>query len=139
MKRLFKRTFKSDLLAAKRTAKEALMFTCEAVPSMTEDQIVDLRLVFNELLVNAVIHGNRYDQKKTVSIEIKIEDGCIHARVSDEGMGFDYQKMVARWNLEGNLLDDHGRGVLLAYHITDGLKFRDKGKVIEFTKRLVGQ
>ena len=137
MKLLFKKSFYSNLLEAKQTAIEAIGFLNKAFPSMHEDQVADLRLVFNELLMNAVVHGNRLDVGKKVSIEIEIKDDHIYSRVTDEGMGFDYRKMVSEWKAENNLYDDHGRGVLLAYHMTDKFKFSEKGNVIEFYKRLV--
>jgi len=106
VKRSFKKNFRSDLRAAKQTVTEALKFLRDAVPCMRDDQLSDLRLVFNELLVNAVIHGNRQDSGKTVSIEIDIDGEYLYSRVSDEGMGFDYNKMAREWNAEGNLLNE---------------------------------
>ena len=137
MKHLFKKSFYSNLLEAKQTTIEAIGFLNEAFPSMHEDQAADLRLVFNELLMNAVVHGNQLDACKKVEIEIKVNGGRIYSRVTDEGTGFDYRKMVTEWNAEDNLFDDHGRGVRLAYHMTDKFKFSEKGNVIEFYKRLV--
>ena len=137
VKCLYKKSFYSDLREAKRTAIEAVGFLRDVFPSMHEDEAADLRLVFNELLMNAVVHGNRLDIGKKVSIEIKIKGGYVYSRVTDEGTGFDYRKMVTEWNAEDNLFDDHGRGVRLAYHMTDKLKFSEKGSVIEFYKRLV--
>ena len=137
LKRLFKKSFYSDLLEAKQTAIEAICFLRKSFPLMNEDQAADLRLVFNELLMNAVVHGNRLDSLKKVNIEIEVEGGLIYSRVTDEGTGFDYHKMLTEWNAEDNLFDDHGRGVLLAYHMTDKFKFSEKGNVIEFYKRLV--
>ena len=137
MKRLFKKSFYSDLLEAKQTAIDAIGFLNEAFPSMHEDQAADLRLILNELLINAVVHGNQLDADKKVEIEIRINGGRIYSRVTDEGTGFNYRKMVTEWKAEDNLFNDHGRGVLLAYHMTDKFKFSEKGNVIEFYKRLV--
>jgi serine/threonine-protein kinase RsbW len=134
---LFKKSFFSDLFEAKRTAIEAIGFLREAFPLLHEDQAADLRLIFNELLMNAVVHGNRSDTNKKVSIEINIDGEHVHSRVTDEGPGFDYRKTVMEWNAEDNLFDDHGRGVRLAYHMTDLFTFSEKGNVIEFYKRLV--
>jgi len=137
--RLFKKIFYSDLIEAKRTTIEAIGFLRESFPLLHEDQAADLRLIFNELLMNAVVHGNRSDVNKKVSIEIEIDGGRIHSRVTDEGPGFDYRKTVTEWNADDNLFDDHGRGVRLAYHMTDMFKFSEKGNVIEFYKRLVAE
>jgi len=133
----FKKTFYSDLHKAKQTAQEALGFLSDAFPSMCEDKVADLRLVFNELLVNAVVHGNRSDASKKVIIEIEIKGGGMLSRVTDEGAGFDYRKAITEWDAENHLFDDHGRGVRLAYHMTDTLRFCEKGNTIEFSKRLV--
>lgn len=137
MKRLFQKSFYSDLHEAKQTAIEAIGFLNEFFPLLHEDQIADLRLVINELLVNAVVHGNRLDASKKVSIEIEIDNGRIYSRVTDEGAGFDYSKTVMEWDVEESLFDACGRGIRLAYHMTDRLKFIEKGNVIEFSKRLV--
>ena len=137
MKRIFNKSFYSDLRVAKQTAIEAVGFLHKAFPLLREDLAADLRLVINELLVNAVIHGNRCDASKRVEIEIDTDGRRIYSRVTDEGVGFDYSKTVMEWDVEENLLDACGRGVRLAYHMTDRLKFSERGNVIEFSKRLV--
>lgn len=138
MKYLFERCFKSDLYLAKKTAGEAMRFLHNSVPEIRDDEAADLRLVFDELLTNAVIHGNRYDSSKVVNLHIEVEDGYVFSKVADEGKGFDYRALVRNFSGDGELLNEHGRGVKLAYYMTDMLYFDANGSEIKFCKRLIG-
>jgi len=96
----------------------------------------DLKLVFSELLYNAVIHGNREDRSKRVYVQIKAEDDNLWVQVQDEGPGFDYRKMIEYAGTEAALLSGHGRGIILVCALTDNLSFNETGNQIRFEKRL---
>jgi serine/threonine-protein kinase RsbW len=63
-----------------------------------EDSILfELRVVLSEMLVNAIRHGNREDENKTVKIRAGIvDDGNLFIIVEDEGSGYDFKNIWKR-------------------------------------------
>jgi serine/threonine-protein kinase RsbW len=55
----------------------------------------DLKVVLNELVLNAVKHGNREDETKFVKVYADIENGEVCITVQDEGRGFDYESLLS--------------------------------------------
>jgi anti-sigma regulatory factor (Ser/Thr protein kinase) len=114
---------------------KALRFLSESVPKLSQDDIAELRLVFSELLYNAVVHGNKGDINKIVRLEIEIKNNIVYAYIEDEGSGFDYTSLIKQINDEDGL-SESGRGVKLAYLLTDKLVFFMPGNAIHFTKKV---
>ena len=96
----------------------------------------DLRLVFSELLYNAVIHGNKEDAGKYVHVKLKVTGNFLTAYISDEGRGFDYPEVVEYAETEPALYSGHGRGIILVRALTDNFSFNELGNVAKFEKRL---
>ena len=42
---------------------------------------------------NAIIHGNKLDEKKLVNISVKKDKRSLRIMIEDEGDGFDYQNI----------------------------------------------
>lgn len=82
-----------------------------------------------EAVNNAIIHGNKLDESKTVFIEYELNNGEFFFSVKDEGNGFDYNKIPDPTSPE-NLEKPHGRGIFLISHLVDELKFEDQGSKI---------
>jgi len=84
-----------------------------------------------EAVNNAIIHGNKKDPNKEVTLEVELKDpGCLVMRVSDEGKGFDFNNLpdpVAPENIE----KPYGRGIFLIKHLADKCIFHDEGRVVE--------
>ena len=79
-----------------------------------------------EAVTNCIIHGNKLDEKKSVYIKQKIEDGKIEFSIRDEGNGFDYRN-VPDPTKPVNVEKPHGRGVFLMVHLSDELEFKNDG------------
>ena len=128
-------TFCSELLNVKKVVMKILSFLQNAEPSLSPEEQTDLRLVFSELLYNAVVHGNHGDINKNVHLNVEIADGVIVGRVSDEGGGFDYTGVMEHIDDE-DLLNECGRGIRLVYSLTDKLMFNISGNAIRFYKKV---
>lgn len=50
-----------------------------------EDTRFGVRLWLEEALINAIKHGNQYDDRKTVSIELEVSAGHVTILIRDEG------------------------------------------------------
>jgi len=53
-----------------------------------------LSLPLIECVKNSIIHGNKMDKNKKVSIDFQIKDSKLSFSVADEGEGFDYGKFL---------------------------------------------
>ena len=103
-----------------------------SVPNVMDD----LKLVFSELLYNAVIHGSKESSTKAIFVRIEIDDGCLRACIQDEGPGFDYIRVISHARSVDALYDESGRGMILVCALTDSLSFNEAGNKVIFEKRL---
>ncbi len=88
---------------------------------------VTLRLCLEELLHNAMEHGNRCDRSKKVYITVKAEPTKAIIRVRDEGEGFDHRRVIAEGEGRQDILSERGRGLLIVRHYADDLRFNREG------------
>ncbi len=130
----FSISFESRLYKVKQILAQVLEFIERNVIYLPTDKKCELKLVFSELLCNAVMHGNKNDVSKNVNLSIAIIDGnLVKATISDEGSGFDYVRLL---NDSSSHLNEHGRGILLAYSLVDSMFFNLRGNEIIFCKRV---
>jgi serine/threonine-protein kinase RsbW len=87
------------------------------------DAIVsDMAIATTELVNNAIIHGNRSDATKTVSLTLQFTQSDITVRVIDQGAGFD-PNQVADPLAQENLLREVGRGIFIARSLMDDVRY----------------
>ena len=92
------------------------------------------QLVTNEVLNNALIHGNDSNPDKHIQIEAVANGAFFTLRVEDEGEGFDPSGVEDPRNGE-NLLRDHGRGLHLIKELADNVAFECGGRCVSVTIR----
>lgn len=131
--------FPSDLQIIKPIIKDILLFIRNNVKKCDSDTLFDLKLIYNELLVNSILHGNQQNSRKNVKVLIitNYED-LIFSSVIDEGNGFNYKQLLHQSNHTKNLFSENGRGMQLVYSLSDRLRFNRKGNKIVFFKRVNG-
>lgn len=88
-----------------------------------------LHTAFYEALLNAVVHGNKYNTQKKVFISYRITDDLIVIRVRDEGTGFNSRQIADPLD-EQNVLKAFGRGIKMINTLADKIKFNEKGNEI---------
>lgn len=127
--------FKSDLINVKTKLKEILDFLSCSV-SMHDDIRREFRLLYSELLCNAVLHGNKNNTSKVVYVDIEIKEGFAYSTIKDEGEGFDYRDFIKSvLNHKDVSLMESGRGIWLVYALSDTVSFNVLGNEIKFVKR----
>lgn len=89
---------------------------------LNDDQLSVLLLAVTEATTNAIIHANKCDLSKLVSIHAHIEDSKLIVKVKDEGTGFDPSTVPDPTEPE-NLLKDSGRGVYLMKVYMDEVRY----------------
>jgi serine/threonine-protein kinase RsbW len=83
-----------------------------------EEDLHKLGMAVREAMVNAVVHGNRYNARKRVHLEVSQEDDRLRISITDEGEGFDPKSLPDPLAAE-NLLRQSGRGILLIQAFVD--------------------
>lgn len=99
-----------------------------------QDTRVNIPLACDEAITNAIIHGNRSNPDKKVSIQIYVSLNRFRIRVRDEGEGFDMAQVDDPTRGEA-LLRPSGRGVYLMRNIMDSVEFKEGGRVVELEKK----
>ena len=141
----------SDKMSAPTTAHTVLR---ETIPSTTEassvlaGRLVDVmaqcqwpaaelfrvQLAFQEAVVNAIRHGNRFDAKKTVEVQIEVAAQWVRMVITDQGHGFDPAAVPDP--RDPNLLEvPGGRGVLLIRELMTWVQYNDRGNQITMLHR----
>lgn len=104
------------------------------VIELTEGELFDLRLSFEEALINAIKYGNRRRRDIPVSIEVAFNDREIFIAVEDRGNGFDPDRLKDPTEDE-NIEETGGRGVYLLRHLMDRVAYNARGNRVEMVKR----
>lgn len=128
--------FYSEIRIVKEVLSNIINCMEAQFPYISESDLFDLRLVYTELLINAVVHGNRGDSSKKIKLRIEINSDEIMSVIKDEGDGFDYQDTLFRENYFYDYQEEHGRGLQLVKSLTEYLYFNEVGNEIEFHKKL---
>ncbi len=86
--------------------------------------------VIQELLKNAIEHGNGNDTGKMIRADITyIPDGCFEIWVEDEGQGFDYTEVNSI--KRDDISRKNQRGYLLIHTLSDQVSFNEKGNGVK--------
>jgi len=83
-----------------------------------EDDLHKIGISLRECMVNAVVHGNRYNARKKVHLNVTRTPDYLTVVVGDEGDGFDPEAVPDPLAGE-NLLRGSGRGVMLMQAFMD--------------------
>jgi serine/threonine-protein kinase RsbW len=98
-----------------------------------EECRVNLPLVMDEALSNAIIHGNKRDEGLKVHVRIYISSHRILIQVEDQGEGF-IEDGIDDPTRQQNLYKDSGRGIYLIRELMDSVRFEKGGRVIEMER-----
>jgi serine/threonine-protein kinase RsbW len=71
-----------------------------------------IHLAVEEAITNAIVHGNKLDESKTVHVACRVTPAMVRVEVTDQGPGFD-PKSIPDCTLEERLDVPNGRGVML--------------------------
>lgn len=98
--------------------------------SVIEEHYGDILIAMTEGVNNAIVHGNKLDVNKSVSVEYEKRGRDLFFRISDEGPGFDYDNLPDPTSPE-NLERPNGRGVFLMRNLADECSFEEDGRIVE--------
>jgi len=91
-----------------------------------EEELDRIGMSVRECMVNAVVHGNRYNSHKKVHLSLSRTPERCTVRVADQGQGFNPDELPDPLASD-NLLRHSGRGIFLMKAFMDDLQVRSLG------------
>jgi serine/threonine-protein kinase RsbW len=104
-----------------------------------EDDLHKIGMSVRECMVNAVVHGNRYNARKKVHLMVSRTSDRLTIVIQDEGDGFEMTGLPDPLANE-NLLRHSGRGLLLIQAFMDEFQIgprQPKGTEVKMVKNAV--
>jgi serine/threonine-protein kinase RsbW len=109
--------------------------------NIDECALFELRVILNELILNAIRHGNRGNREKNVRITAGIvECRRIFLIIEDEGDGYEntcLQKdecCTGLENMDIGSVKETGRGILIVTCLCDSIRYNKKGNKVVILK-----
>ena len=100
--------------------------------NLDDDIYGNIMIAVTESVNNAIMHGNKNDRTKNVTLSLSLNDNVINFQVRDEGLGFDFQNLPDPTAPE-NLDKPSGRGIFLMKHLSDEVNFSNNGSMVELS------
>lgn len=101
--------------------------------SMTPQIKNNILLVAQELITNAIIHGNQNVKSKTIIIVLEHSDVDIMLSVEDQGKGI-VNLPTKEESIQMDYLDENGRGLKLATLLSDSIVVKKNKIIVRFKK-----
>jgi serine/threonine-protein kinase RsbW len=114
---------------------EKLVDEVSTACSMSSEVYGNVLIATMEAANNAILHGNKLDAKKDVSILFKWSTAELELVVTDQGPGFNH-KSVPDPTAPGNIEKVNGRGVFLMEKLSDDISFMENGRKVSLTFKL---
>ena len=121
--RKIERTFDSTLESVD-VAEEVVLQEAREL-GFEEDDQHKIGIAVRECMVNAVVHGNWYNNRKKVHVAVARSPETLEIRIGDEGEYFDMTQLPDPLADE-NLLRHSGRGLLLMRAFMDEFQVRSR-------------
>ena len=99
---------------------------------LDKDVYGNLLIAALEAANNAITHGNKLIESKSVEIACAMEENNIILIVKDEGSGFDHSDLPDPTAPE-NIENMSGRGVFLMSKLSDKIEFENNGSTAKMT------
>ena len=97
---------------------------------LDQEKHTNMLISLTEAVNNAIIHGNKQDRSKTVSIKLAQTRSGLAVRVTDQGCGFNYDQLPDPTSPE-RLCECGGRGVFLMNQLCDKIRYINGGSTVE--------
>ena len=101
---------------------------------VAEDDRAWLYLCFDEVVVNAMLHGNEGDPRLEIELTVRVDDLRWVVTVSDQGDGF-VEAAIPDESQPESLLLEHGRGIRLMQEWLDELTYYHHGSLAWMSRR----
>ncbi len=82
-----------------------------------------------EAVNNAILHGNKGNVSKMVTVNFTADGNMFDVTVTDEGEGFKYNSLPDPTD-PANIENLHGRGVFIMRSLADAIEYNDAGNEV---------
>ena len=121
-------------------AEDAVLHDAQEI-GFREEELHQIGMAVRETMVNAVVHGNRYNAHKKVRLSLSLTPERLTIRIADEGEGFDPGNLPDPISGD-NLMRHSGRGIFLMRAFMDDLQVRHlepEGTEVTLVKNVVAK
>jgi serine/threonine-protein kinase RsbW len=88
----------------------------------SEEEQDSFAISVTEIVGNAIVHGNKQDKNKKVTVDFEYKNDMIVVSIQDEGKGFSEGDIANPLEPE-NLLKESGRGIFIVRALMDQVDF----------------
>lgn len=129
---IIRETQKIEIASKPQNIKKVEVFIDEICDyfNVNNDYFGNIIVAVTEAVNNAIVHGNKSDEAKKVTVAFELIQGCVTFTVTDEGMGFN-PNAVPDPTDPATESADMGRGLYLMKSLSDGLEFSDNGSTVQ--------
>jgi CheY-like chemotaxis protein/anti-sigma regulatory factor (Ser/Thr protein kinase) len=103
-----------------------------------ENVLNNISVCADEMLTNALVHGNEKDPKKKIFITLHFDSEKFTFTVRDEGKGFDIKKFAQQLKEQQPTIPTK-RGLFIVEYLMDKVSFSNKGTEITVTMSMRDQ
>jgi serine/threonine-protein kinase RsbW len=103
--------------------------------SLPDEKLHALLVAVTEAVNNGIIHGNKSDESKMVTVTCLRAGDVLTIKIRDEGTGFDPTALSNPLD-EQNLLNMGGRGVFLMKAFMESVEYNAEGNEVTMVMRL---
>jgi len=87
-----------------------------------------------EAVNNAIVHGNKGDIRKMVTVNFTADGNTFDVTVTDQGEGFKYNSLPDPTD-PSNIENLHGRGVFIMKSLADSIEYNEPGNEVKMSFR----
>jgi len=102
--------------------------------NFSEEDVFAIHLSLEEAFINAIKHGNKMDESKSVNLNCCVSSDKVEISLSDEGSGFE-PVSIPDPRCDENLYKTGGRGLFLMRSFMDTVEYNEQGNCVYMVKR----
>lgn len=121
-------TINSDI--EKLRVVEALVDTLTKKLGISDEVYGKVLISTVEAVNNAILHGNKGNSTKTVTVNFTADGSIFEVTVTDQGEGFKYTQLPDPTD-PSNIENLHGRGVFIMRSLADAIEYNDTGNEVK--------
>jgi serine/threonine-protein kinase RsbW len=106
--------------------------------NITNNYFGNISIAVMEAVENAMVHGNRNEKEKIISLDFESRPGELVFCIEDEGDGFDPQVVNDPTDVSEEIDEQVGRGLFMIRKLADEVHFNEDGNQIEMIFKIKG-
>jgi serine/threonine-protein kinase RsbW len=113
-----------NILGSEKVAIEKAVSIAKGM-GFSQDRIDDLKTAIAEACINAIEHGNKFDENTKVGITLAADENSLQVVVHDNGNGIDPDKIPKKRVTDNGFPKRRGYGVFLISNLVNEFSFEN--------------